>query len=93
VVAALGAADLGGTLNGLFVRRPFGSLGLDLTNVAWVVGSGVASIVVGLLVRPLAGEPVAAAIGAVVYVVTVISGPARDVLRSLLRPVTPVGGP
>ena len=93
VVAALAAAVLVLSLYGLFVRRRFGSLGLDRTIVAWVVSAGGASIAVGLFARPLVGEPVSAAIGAAVYALAMVLGPARDILRSLRAPVAPVRGP
>ncbi len=88
VVAALAAAVIVGSMYALFVRRLFGSLGIDIGLAVILVAASVAAALVGLAVRVVTPGPLDAALGAVaavvVYAGLIAFGPARPAVRGML---------
>ncbi len=90
IVAALGASVAVLALYATFVRRQLGATGIPASTAAACAGLSAGATVVGILLSPVVGPPVAAAVTLVAYAAVVAAGP----LRSALRPprVLPASG-
>jgi O-antigen/teichoic acid export membrane protein len=89
VAGAIAAATVVGAMYALFVRRQFGSVGID---AAVVIGVGVASMIgalSGVAIRAVLPGPTAPVLGGVaaliVYALLAALGPARPMLRARKR--------
>jgi O-antigen/teichoic acid export membrane protein len=89
VAGAIIAAAAVGSLYALFVRRQFGSVGLDASIVIGLAGASAVGAVAGLAARAIAPEPIAPFLGGsvalVAYAALAAIGPARPMLRSSQR--------
>lgn len=95
VVAALLAAAVVGGMYALFVRRLFGSTGIDLGLIVVVVLASGAAATLGLGARWLGGGSLGPVLGALVaiavYLALIAIGPTRPLLRGMLGRGLPSG--
>jgi O-antigen/teichoic acid export membrane protein len=89
VAGAIAAALAVGSLYALFVRRQFGSVGVDASAVLGLAAASAIGALVGLAVRAAGPEPLAPLLaglaGLVTYGLLALAGPGRPMLRAWQR--------
>jgi O-antigen/teichoic acid export membrane protein len=85
VLSAVGAATIVFAIYARFVRDRFGTTGLNLRLALALVAAAACSVVLGLLVRALAGDVVGALVAALAYLALAALSPARPMLRHMVQ--------